>query len=1269
MKMTTLKRTLVGMLAATTLVASVYLPAFVARAQEANATYAGTSITEHIGGYEHYERKIVTHAADFSMTNLGFYAMDTAWAMDNRAAGEIVDGRLTSKDGMKFSFGTAECLGDNYGLEEGYLSFDIQLTGGAAYLGLRTSEVAGDSTDRGLWFMFDGTDALRITEPESGIGAKITMPFALTGDKHIEVHEALNTITLTCDGQKLAIIQYSKDGHLAICDGQGTVLKETSKSKLYPTGYATFYLDDIDGSIDNVVYTNVEMERNAPETDELRIIDYSTWTATDDLDRTVADHATAGDPNENRYVGVFYFLCQTGAQIEIYDNTKAYLEYGAKGIKAFIEERAGEAYWAEPYFGYYYNTDTWVYRKHAYMLEAAGVDFIYLDVGNGEVFTEGHMALFDTWLQMRCEGTDTPQIVFANSNAPATFDSNMRKLLSGIYSDENWDKYKELFFEWEGKPLVFGDTSTMGADIAPLINEKFTVRGCWAWADSDNYWNWIQEYYVKGDRVRLTAGGWGRNAEGKYESLAISMGHHPSMGKGRSYVNGKQPSNGLDDFEFSSIEQSGLGLGFASQFDAVQKLIAQNVAPEDPFVLMITGWNEWVAIGFKQNEQVGFAGTTSTVQYIDQFNPEFSRDGEPMRNQDGYGFGDNYYYQMVDYIRQYKGISATPTADHQGSINIYDLSSWDDIELTYMDTLYDTELRNERAYDNSYRNINNTGRNDFDSAKVSQDTNALYFLVTTTHDMVIDNGTTWMNLYLNTDGDTATGWEGYDYVLNRDRDSFVVTVEKFKDNTFETEVVGAALYYLEGDSMAIRLSKDLIGISGKADKLIFKWADNSVDNGDPMAFMDLGDTAPNDRFGFQYFCDDYTTSTVPTTTLVTESGEMRVNGTVITKPDTDVHITIKDTKVDISYDFDSFPIGQSLNDTVLAEQFEFLGVTADSTTRILNGDNGKYARMNGFSDLRTWSDVEGAYEFSLDLHMIDYGQSAVYIRGEMPGAYTPLNPGNYNLPQIFNYHEWDWYVENGGRTYGGSSTGGSGIGIFPGKNNITIRIKRYAEDGLGIASASYNFPYSADFKPSESGWFKLRVVDDGSHISIYFDDILMCMAKLENPGVVYESDGTGQQYYGKVTLMDATGKEVLAVENTRVNSSGSQLAITTRAQTIEFSNIYIAYAAQEAEGSRVETPIVPVTTTTAYTPDQSLLTTLSLGADAVDPDTTIDTTPPETAPETEGTTPSSSETDIPNEKERGCASVLGFTAMPVMMTLIGYALSKKRDYTQGGLYI
>ena len=52
--------------------------------------------------------------------------------------------------------------------------------------------------------------------------------------------------------------------------------------------------------------------------------------------------------------------------------------------------------------------------------------------------------------------------------------------------------------------------------------------------------------------------------------------------------------------------------------------------------------------------------------------------------------------------------------------------------------------------------------------------------------------------------------------------------------------------------MTVRVSKAALGVSGELTSFLFKWADNSTTSGNVMEFMDLGDTAPNDRFAYLY---------------------------------------------------------------------------------------------------------------------------------------------------------------------------------------------------------------------------------------------------------------------------------------------------------------------------------------------------------------------------------------------------------------------------------
>ncbi len=779
---------------------------------------------------------------DFTLQTMSSYIRNENIAIGNRAAMNISDKTLKNSSTKPMSFGSGVFVGDDYGMSDGYLSFDMKIGSGKISLGVRNTKAGGYTEGRGIWFDFDNSGKIKISERDTGKSAEIDSPSRFSDASNIRFEEHLSYMTLSVDGAPVLTFDVT-DGRFTAKDGNGGEIISADGCGLYGSGYFTIVIDgDTDGSVDNVEFTNYKPDENLPERTD-RQIDYTTWTASDDLSRTVASNDEAGDVRDGKYVGLFYFLCWVGAGVHVQDNTKIYLEKGASGLKKYLQEKGGEAYWAEPYFGYYINTDTWVYRKHAYMLEAAGVDFIFLDVSNAVTFDKGHLALFDTWLQIRKEGGMTPQICFFCGDNVGTFETDISHLQKTVYAPNNYEKYKELFFMWNGKPLIFGNDKGINKECAEWLKD-FTVRGNWAWCDKDNYWSWLQEYtYDKNKQeYKLINGGLGRDADGNFEELSVALGHHPSTSKGRSFVNGSEPNNKKSDFNFT-LEGVGEGKCFEFQFNAVKQF--------DPSIMLITGWNEWIAGCFHASENKFFAQTSvKGYMYIDQFNPEFSRDAEPMRLRDGAGFGDNYYYQMCDYIRKFKGIGKTTEASGQKSIKLTDISTWDNVGPEYKDNIGDTKLRNTVSYDADYRYVNGTGRNDIDYAKVSQDEKNVYFLVKCTADVEKADGENFMNLFINTDNDISTGWEGYDYVINRARNDRTVTVEKFKDG-FGSEKAGEAEYYIEGEYLAVKLDKSVIG-AGELSTFTFKWADNSTTSGNVMEFMDLGDAAPNDRFAYKY---------------------------------------------------------------------------------------------------------------------------------------------------------------------------------------------------------------------------------------------------------------------------------------------------------------------------------------------------------------------------------------------------------------------------------
>lgn len=754
--------------------------------------------------------------------------------------GDITDGRLVVKPEKTFKIATKEMAGDIYGVLPTEITFKMAVYSGSAVIGIRNEDMTSKEDDSGLRIAL-GNDGITVYEA-GGYRAETQIPegISLAEEHTYTLKDNRSVIELYIDDVLAVSVTHLCLGTTNRIEGLGT----SADTSMNAAGYAAIYSDSFDGYIDDFTYYVSETQYNAAG----QTVDYTYWVASDDLGRTTPEHEETGDVREEKYVGVFYFICHIGGSWPVIDHTKLYLERGLGGLQEFLVKREQISYgnyWAEPYFGYYTDTDEWILRKHAQMLSDAGVDFIFVDVSNAETYPDAHTKLFETWYQIRQEGGNTPQICFLTGEMERVILNELKIFKRTVYSDENMERYKDLIFMWDGKPLIFGNLGTNLNDADKELIQQFTVRGCWAWVNKDGYWNWLTEspQYE------------GRDYQGNFEQMSVVMGHHATTSKGRSYTSANgQPNNGLKDYEFSS-DSAKYGYCFDEQF--------KYAIEADPSVIMITGWNEWMAGNFPADEPTPFANTDDSMFFfVDQFNPEFSRDGEPMRIRDGVGFGDNYYYQMVNYIRLYKGTNAMEKGTGRKSIDIRaGLEQWADVLPEYTDTAGDTAPRSSLSYGEKYLYVNNTGRNDIVSAKIAQDAENIYFLVRTAHDIIPGDGENWMNLYIDADQSRDTGWEGYDFVLNRSREGGKMSVERFS-NDGKTQSVGSAEYYISGDSLTVMLPKSAIDTAQEYISFDFKWTDNSGISGNVMEFMDVGDAAPNSRFNFRFVGDEkYVSST------------------------------------------------------------------------------------------------------------------------------------------------------------------------------------------------------------------------------------------------------------------------------------------------------------------------------------------------------------------------------------------------------------------------
>ena len=603
---------------------------------------------------------------------------------------------------------------------------------------------------------------------------------------------------------------------------------------------------------------------------------YDTWVATDALGRSLPTYEEAGATREGKQVGLFYFVChddpgERAGDGTLLDNSKVFAEGGLFAVWEMMLQDQTHV-WGEPYFGYYVNTDRWIYRKHAAMFAALGIDFVFLDLSNSNMHGEGVFILFEEWKKIRDEGGTTPQIALFCGHRASTARFTIDSTWERIYQNSEYD---ELIFKWEGKPLFLGSP----ADLTEEYKAFFTIRESWVGTGKSeeytytgiNQWNWFDTY-------PQTVG---KNLAGEKEHISVSAAGHANASTSRSWSGEGQAISAKDkDFGFSA-GTSGDGIFFAQQWEYALEV--------DPMVVTITGWNEFLvgaqpALGNGQTMAgtytVNFDDPQYDRHYIDLFNTEFSRDIEPIN---GF-FGDNYYYQMAYYIRRFKGMNPLPTATGGKAIDLKgSADQWANVGPLFADTLGDVTHRDAPSMENVYRYINTTGRNDIASVKVSRGDGKTTFRITCATDITVgangvsgrlgfdftaaeavaetpvkattENvsaaGENWMNLFINADGDYTTGWNGYDYILNRSRDKNTVTVERFVDNEWKLETVGTAAYTLEGNTLTVQVEDSLVGLTGRT-TFDFKAADNSVTDGDILKFMTLGDTAPDNRFAFRY---------------------------------------------------------------------------------------------------------------------------------------------------------------------------------------------------------------------------------------------------------------------------------------------------------------------------------------------------------------------------------------------------------------------------------
>jgi hypothetical protein len=428
---------------------------------------------------------------------------------------------------------------------------------------------------------------------------------------------------------------------------------------------------------------------------ESRDLYADTWVATDALGRTMPSIGDVGPvkTDQPRAVSIFYITWHRDGLAGLKS------PYAADVTKILAKDPAarldakhplwteGLYHWGEPEMGYFLSKDPYVIRKDMSMLADASVDVLIMDVTNAVRYWDEWDVVFPVMQQMKAEGNKVPQFCFWSFNGPSI--TVVQDLYEKVYKVE---KYKDLWYYWDGKPLLlyngspakdanrggiqhpnpnydaaaktdpdhphFGDpeyAEEFYLDYTKAVKDFFTLRTMW-WG----YYQWAGERYVGTedkwsfgydlghDKVReMDPDALVSRHNGEKEEAAVTPAQHPSSLTGKCWTR-EHGEPELNEFDLpvptyvpwlgKTVENpEGYGIYFQERWD--------EALPANPRMIYINDWNEWTAGKYHPDEgkTYPFMRRDATYRFIDQYNSEFNRCCQPMKG----GYTDNYYMQMA----------------------------------------------------------------------------------------------------------------------------------------------------------------------------------------------------------------------------------------------------------------------------------------------------------------------------------------------------------------------------------------------------------------------------------------------------------------------------------------------------------------------------------------------------------------------------------------------------------------------------------------------
>jgi hypothetical protein len=108
-----------------------------------------------------------------------------------------------------------------------------------------------------------------------------------------------------------------------------------------------------------------------------------------------------------------------------------------------------------------------------------------------------------------------------------------------------------------------------------------------------------------------------------------------------------------------------------------------------------------------------------------------------------------------------------------------------------------------------------------------------------------------MLLFLDTDRNKGTGWEGYDFAVNLEVVSDTLSTLK-RWNGRQWENSGSVVFSVNGNEMELSVPRNALVLSEGTPEFYFHWADNPQHLNDITSFFIDGESAPDRRFNYNF---------------------------------------------------------------------------------------------------------------------------------------------------------------------------------------------------------------------------------------------------------------------------------------------------------------------------------------------------------------------------------------------------------------------------------